>query len=190
MGIIRENGVERDFLRDSLYRQGDQVIAKKIGGATKFNTDLIPFTLVSWYFIMCFRLPFAPGYLVPLLCVTVCLSAPVCFPSCMSFVYIDDGDQFLILLAIPCNTNVTISFCLICTFNVLYISCCISMLICSILKSPDIQSSPAIVFTNCSAILYAPVLFTTIIISPICCKSTSVPGHTSGLSNSNFTDRK
>ena len=34
MGIIRENGVERDFLRDSLYRQGDQVIAKKIGGAT------------------------------------------------------------------------------------------------------------------------------------------------------------
>ena len=34
MGIIRENGVERDFLRGSLYRRGDQVIAKKIGGAT------------------------------------------------------------------------------------------------------------------------------------------------------------
>ena len=63
MGIIRENGVERDFLRDSLYRQGDQVIAKKIGGATKCNTDLLP-----WYFIMCSCLPFAPGYLVPLLC--------------------------------------------------------------------------------------------------------------------------
>ena len=61
MGIIRENGVERDFLRDSLYRQGDQVIAKKIGGATKFNTDLLP-----WYFIMCSCLPFAP----------VCLSTP------------------------------------------------------------------------------------------------------------------
>ena len=53
MGIIRENGVERDFLRGSLYRQGDQVIAKNILGATKFNTDLIPFSLVSWYFIMC-----------------------------------------------------------------------------------------------------------------------------------------
>ena len=47
MGIIRENGVERDFLRSSLYRRGDQVIAKKIGGATKFNTDLLPFTLVT-----------------------------------------------------------------------------------------------------------------------------------------------
>ena len=42
MGTIRENGVEPDFLRISLYRQGDQVIAKKIVGATKFNTDLIP----------------------------------------------------------------------------------------------------------------------------------------------------
>ena len=164
MGIIRENGVERDFLRDSLYRQGDQVIAKKIGGATKFNTDLIPwlpFTLVLYY-VLSFTL-----YLVILVLFTECSRCLVAlvpfteyFPSSMSFVYIDDGDQFLILLAIPCSTNVTISFCLICTFNVLYISCCISMLICSILKSPDIQSSPAIVFTNCSAILYAPVLFT------------------------------
>ena len=60
MGIIRENGVERDFLRSSLYRRGDQVIAKKIGGATKFNTDLLPFTLVPLYpgTLLCALVPF------------------------------------------------------------------------------------------------------------------------------------
>ena len=58
MGIIRENGVERDFLRDSLYRQGDQVIAKNIIGATKFNTDLLPFTLVLYYVLLVPLVPF------------------------------------------------------------------------------------------------------------------------------------
>lgn len=172
MGIIRENGVERDFLRSSLYRQGDQVIAKKIVGATKFNTDLLPWSWLPWF-------SFA---LVTLVLYYVLLSAPECswvllftlvpftecFPSSMSFVYIDDGDQFVILLAIPWSTRVIISLRLIYTFNDFSICSCISITICSILKSPDIQSSPAIVFTNCSAILYVPVLFTLIIISRIC----------------------
>ena len=71
MGIIRENGVERDFLRDSLYRQGDQVIAKNILGATKFNTDLLPFTLVTLvlYYVLLFTLYLV--ILVPLLCAPV-----------------------------------------------------------------------------------------------------------------------